>query len=121
MKEINVRELLRNFKLIFPIPEDGIKVKRRGGDFYMYPSKKRKTPAVSIAPIILNTEINPPIFCNWPTIMSGARCDNLADKHVQITDIHDSIRTEESWRKIHLCSHHLAVIESTGVYSIKGF
>jgi hypothetical protein len=33
MDTINVRDFLRNFKKYFPLPEHGIRVKRKGGDF----------------------------------------------------------------------------------------
>jgi len=41
MKTINVRELKRNLKSIFPLPEDGVRVEYRDGtDFYIYPTPK---------------------------------------------------------------------------------
>ena len=113
MKEINVRELLRNFKLIFPIPEDGIKVKRRGGDFYIYPSKKRKTSA----PVVDTSTAHPPTtVCNWSIILSGATCDAPADKHVKIASLQI---VPLNWQEVNLCAHHLNVVKTSGVFFVE--
>ena len=124
MKEINVRELLRNFKLIFPIPEDGIKVKRRGGDFYIYPSKKRKTPA----PVVDTSMTHPPIdvmmhptptLCDWVMIMSGMICSAPADSRVKICSLQDVDSNPDNWKQVHLCQHHLNVVKASGMFSIE--
>lgn len=126
MKEINVRELLRNFKSLFPIPADGIKVIRREGDFYIYKEKKRKTAELllnKIAEKVPNTVFekipSAPVTCDWAFVMSGARCENIADKHVQIASLHDGEPLPTDWRKIDLCSHHLGVIKATNMFSVE--
>jgi hypothetical protein len=38
MKQITLRELLRNIKSVLPVPPEGVHVIRRDGeDFYLYP------------------------------------------------------------------------------------
>lgn len=51
MREITIRQLLRDFKSLLPIPEEGIKVTRRDGEaFFIYPSVRQlsdKLPGMS--------------------------------------------------------------------------
>lgn len=128
MKEINVRTLFRNFKSLFPIPADGIRVLRREGDFYIYKEKKRKEKDAEliinkVAEKAPNTvfEKTPagPVTCDWAFIMAGSRCDVIADKHVQIASLHDGEPLPSDWRKIDLCSHHLGVIKTTNMFSVE--
>ncbi len=80
MKTINVRQLLREFNSIFPLPADGIKVDRRDGDsFYIYP-KSLETPPLPIdTPSEIPEEHTDEIPPEVPSIVMGY-CQGLFEK-----------------------------------------
>lgn len=128
MKEINVRTLFRNFKSLFPIPADGIRVLRREGDFYIYKEKKRKEKDVNylinkVAEKAPDTvfEKNPsaPITCDLAFIIPGQRCSAIADKHVKIASLQDGDPMPSDWKSADLCSHHLEVIKTMNSFSVE--
>ncbi len=131
MKEINVRTLFRNFKSLFPIPRDGIRVLRKEGNFLIY----RETAAPKVKPVDVSLIIDKvaekvpgttfvkqppaPVTCDWAFVMSGARCISVAEKHVKIASLQDGEPMASDWKDVDLCSHHLEVIKSTNSFSIE--
>ena len=58
---VTVREMLRNFKKLFPIPSTGIRVTRRDGDdFWMYPQEMSDIGTIPIENIEQNIGTMPP-------------------------------------------------------------
>lgn len=126
MKEINVRDLLRHFKRIFPIPADGIKVKRKRKYFYIF----KENRALVLLDVIDGAAnrlpqpppdivVPPPVACNWNLIMGGSLCDSIDTKHVKITSLVDGAPTPNDWEDRNFCEHHLNVIKTTNLFSIE--
>lgn len=50
MKQVKYRDFLRNPKIVFPLPEEGMELVRQEGNFYIYPVRQHpeaKTVVVS--------------------------------------------------------------------------
>lgn len=47
MKHINVRQLLREFNSLFPLPDEGLLVIRKEGDFFITPQPVKGTYVIS--------------------------------------------------------------------------
>lgn len=146
MKQISVRDLLRHMKMIFPIPEDGIEMVRRGGGFFIYPREmkpvdvdklaqtivdkmkgitpatpKIEVPALPPLPVIPELpKLETPITysCNWQSVIPiQPSCGNTDTKKVKFTSLVLGAQSEP--QNLYLCPLHLQVVKKMNAFSVE--
>jgi hypothetical protein len=128
MKEVVLRNFIRNYKSYMPLPKEGIKVLwEKGEDFYVIPvtsDVKNLDQQVDDWQRVTNSKqlptlpSLPELPCEANKLMPWENC-SLPGESYMVADTSNGEPMPSDWREIHLCKMHKAVAEGVGGFEIE--